>query len=274
MSLRPAWWMTLQAWLYPYVLKLLRDTQRTLAGKLSGRISVPLLSGKNFHITYLPINEHITGIGESIIPRSVLAQVIRESSHRVIIKRCTCRDGNKCQNHPIELACLLLGEGAAEIDTGVSRHVSVDDALAHVDACLASGLIPFVGRFKADDFLWGVRDRGKLLTVCFCCDCCCVIRNSVKYLPPVSQDSLIKLKGLTITTDDQACTRCGVCVDECFMNARSLEDNRILYDPQRCKGCGRCLSVCPEGAISAEVSDIEDAVSDLFGRIRARVDYT
>jgi ferredoxin len=274
MSIRPAWWMTLQAFFYPFVLKLLQDTQRTLPGKLSGRISVPLLSGKNFHITYLPINKRINGIGESVVPKKLLEQVIRESSHRALIKRCTCRDGNKCQNHPIELGCLLLGDGAGEIDTGVARHVGVSEALEHVNDCIDEGLVPFVGRFKADDYLWGVRDRGKLLTVCFCCRCCCMIKNTLKHLPPISHDSLIKLKGLEIKTDDQACNQCGVCVSECFMDARSLEANRILYDTHRCKGCGRCLTVCPENAISADVVNIDEAVADVLGRVRTRIDYT
>ena len=167
MSIRPAWWMTLQASMMPLVNKMLRETRTTVLGKLSGLFTVPLLSGKNFNITYLPINQQITGVGESLLPHLVLIELVKQSAHRAIIKRCTCRDGNRCEHHPIELGCLLLGEGAAEIDTGVSRHVSVDEALDHVDQCISSGLTPFTGRFKADDYIWGVRDRGKLLTRLF-----------------------------------------------------------------------------------------------------------
>ena len=274
MSIRPAWWMTLQAFSYPYIRKLLQNTQRTVLGRLSGYISIPLLSGKNFHITYLPINHRIHDIGESIIPLTVIEQIIQESSHLAVIKRCTCRDGNDCQDYPIELGCLLVGEGAAEIDTGVSRHVSREEALAHVNACIEKGLVPFVGRFKADNYLWGVRDRGKLLTICFCCHCCCVIKNSIKHLPSISQDSLVKLKGLEIVTDDQACTLCGTCVTECFMEARIRKDDRIVHDAQRCKGCGRCLTVCPENAISADVVNVDEAVADVLDRVRNRIDYT
>jgi len=189
-----------------------------------------------------------------------------------LIKKCTCRDGFKCSNHPVELGCLLLGEGSKEIDTGVSRHVSVDEALAHVDKCIESGLIPFVGRFKADDYLWGVKDRGKLLTVCFCCSCCCVLKNSIKHLPAVSKDSVIKLKGLQIETDQTKCTACGECVDACFMEARTLHDGRILYNSALCKGCGKCMSTCPENAISMDVANIDEAVDDVLQRVRARIE--
>jgi len=274
MSMRPSWWMTLQAFFYPSVRKLLEGTQSTFWGRLSSRISVPLFSGKNFHITYLPINQRIEGIGESLIPQSVLETIIRESAHRAIIKRCTCRDGNKCRNHPVELGCLLMGQGAAEIDTGVSRHVDADQAIAHVRACFENGLIPFVGRFRADDFLWGVRNRGRLLTVCFCCTCCCMIKNSVKHLPAVSQDGVLKLKGLEIHTDRNLCKQCGACIPECFMDARSIREGRLISDNDLCKGCGRCISVCPESAVSARVADEKAAMDDVFQRIQTRIDYT
>ena len=273
MSIRPQWWMSLQAFFVPFARKLLQETQTTLLGRLSGRFSVPLLSGKNFNITYLPINESISGVGETLVPHMVLREIVKQSANRALIKKCTCRDGYKCKNHPIELGCMLLGEGSKEIDTGVSRHVSIDEALAHVDKCVESGLIPFVGRFKADDYLWGVKDRGKLLTVCFCCRCCCVIQNSIKYLPDVSKDSVIKLKGLRIETDPESCTACGECVSICFMGARTLKDDRILYNSALCKGCGKCISVCPENAISADVADFEESVAEVTGRIDSLIDY-
>ena len=273
MSIRPQWWMSLQAFLYPFVRKMLRETQTTALGRFSGLFTIPVLSEKNFDITYLPINQQINGTGDSLLPQRVLKEIIRRSAHRIIIKRCTCRDGNKCKNHPIELGCMLLGEGSKEIDTGVSRHVGIDEALEHVDHCVENGLVPFVGRFKADNYIWGVRDKGKLLTICFCCRCCCIIKNSVKYLPEASKNSLIKLKGLTIETDHAACGACSSCVEACFIGARSSQDGRVFYDADLCKGCGHCITVCPSNAIRADASDLEEAVADLYGRIDRLIDY-
>ena len=273
MSIRPQWWMSLQAFLFPLVRKMLQETQTTMLGRLSGCLTIPVLSGNNFDITYLPINQGISGTGDSLLPQRVLKEIIRRSTHRTIIKRCTCRDGNKCKNHPIELGCMLLGEGSKEIDTGVSRHVGIDEALEHVDSCVENGLVPFVGRFKADNYIWGVRDHGKLLTVCFCCRCCCIIKNSVKYLPDVSKDSLIKLKGLMIETDYDRCNACSACVDACFIGARSLQDGRISYNAALCKGCGHCMTVCPSNAIHADVFDLEEAVADVHDRIDRLIDY-
>jgi len=273
MSIRPEWWMSLQAFLFPFIKKLLRETQTTVLGRLSGRLTIPVLSGKNFDITYLPIHQKISRGSDVLLPQTVLTEIIRRSAHRVIIKRCTCRDGNRCKNHPIELGCLLLGEGSREIDTGVGRHVGIDEAIEHVDRCLENGLVPFVGRFKADNYIWGVRDNVKLLTVCFCCRCCCIIKNSLKYLPDVSKESVTKLKGLMIVTDHSVCKACSRCVEVCFVGARSLQDGRILHDDGLCKGCGHCLTVCPSNAIRVSVSDPEEAVADVFDRIDNLIQY-
>ncbi len=273
MSYRPRWWMLLQALLFPTTRRILQGTQTTFLGRLASHISVPLLSGRNFHITYLPVNEHIEGPSSSFIPEQVLEELVRASAHRVIIRRCTCRDGNQCTHHPIGLACLLLGEGTREIDPAVGRHVDVEDALAHIRQCLDDGLIPFAGRFKADNYLWGVKDRGKLLTVCFCCPCCCMIMNTARYMPQATRDSIVKLQGFKLIVDAERCTACGTCTNACFMEALSLMNGRIIRDENRCKGCGVCLSVCPNQAVSATVDDLRTAIDDLHGRISTLIDY-
>jgi len=273
MSRRPRVWMLIQAWVFPLTRRILQGTQTTRVRKLTSRISVPLLSGKNFHITYLPVNEWIEGADGTIVPEVVLEEIVRSSSHRVIIRRCTCRDGNQCSNHPIGLSCLLLGEGTREIDPAVGRHVGVEEALRHIRRCIDSGLIPFVGRFRADNLLWGVKDRGRLLTVCFCCPCCCIIMNAMRYMPRTSQERVVRLKGLTIRIDAGQCNLCGECVRSCFMGALLESDGQLIRDDSICKGCGLCITACPSGAVSAAVADLPAAVADLKGRIEALLDY-
>lgn len=273
MSIRPRWWMFLQAMIFPKMRSLLQMTRTTLLGRISGLVSVPLLSGRNFHITYLPVNERIDAPGSTPIPLKVLEKIVRASAYRVVIRRCTCRDGNQCSHHPVGLACLLLGQGAKEIDPAVGRHVSVDEAVEHTRRCVEDGLIPFVGRFKADNLIWGVRDRGRLLTVCFCCPCCCMIMNTTRYMPDATQNAIVKLKGLCIAVDPQRCKFCGTCTQNCFMGALRISEEGIVRDEARCKGCGKCISVCPNGAVSAAVSDLPAAVADLEGRISSLIDY-
>jgi UDP-glucose 4-epimerase len=191
----------------------------------------------------------------------------------VIINRCTCRDACNCQNHPIEYGCTLLGEGTKEIDPRIARHVSVDEAIEHFHRTLENGLIPQTGRVKIDNFIWGVKDRGKLLTLCHCCTCCCTILKSGKYWPEKAADSIVKLEGLTIEVIEDKCVQCGKCIDECFMGAIKLTNGRIVYDQKKCKGCGICASVCKEKAINVEIASVDNAVNEIYGRIKTRINF-
>lgn len=273
MSKRPKWWLDLLSWIWPVTWISGRAYSLPVIGRLLTLITLPLFSKKNINLTYIPINEEIMGTGGTFLPREIVAELISRSSHRVIINRCTCRDDRKCTQHPIEYGCTLLGEGTREIDPRIARHVSVDEAIDHLDRTLKDGLIPLVGRARVDNFLYGVRDRGKLLTICHCCRCCCTILASGKYLPTEIADRLVRLEGLKILTDDEMCTLCGICVEECFMGALTIKDRTLDRYEALCKGCGRCVTVCPEGAVRVEVSDVDLAIDEIMGRIRGLVDF-
>ena len=273
MSVRPEWWLSVLAKIWPITWISARATKWPVVGGLIARVALPTFSKKNLNITYIPINENISDAGgSSLLPRQVIENLIRRSSHRAIIHRCTCRDAKGCKEHPIDLGCLFLGEGAKDIDPRIARHVSVEDALEHVDKCLEDGLIPMTGRVKLDNFIWGVPDRGRLLTFCFCCRCCCTILNSGKFLPKEAANSIVPLQGLRIITDHDLCVACGNCVDECPMGALTIHEGKVYNDEDLCIGCGICISVCPEGAIHAEVEDVDAAIDELTNRIDSMVD--
>lgn len=273
MSKRPEWWLYVLAKIWPITWKSARATQWPLVGGLVAKTALPLMSEKNFNVTHIPINKTIAGPQSTYLPERVLEELIERSAHRVIIKRCTCRDERKCDNHSIELGCIQLGAGTEEIDPRIAHHVSIEEAIKHMHRCVEDGLVPMVGRVKVDNLIWGVRDRGRLLAVCFCCSCCCTVLNSGKYLPEEVAKRIVRLKGLKLTTDHQKCTRCRTCVESCFMDALSIENGRISRDNQRCKGCGLCASLCPEKAILTSVDSVDDAIEELQGRIRQRIDY-
>ena len=48
--------------------------------------------------------------------------------------------------------------------------------------------------------------------------------------------------------DPELCTLCRSCINSCFYNALSIEDNKVVVGD--CWGCGICSCVCPEGAIT------------------------
>ncbi len=273
MSKRPSWWLSALAKVWPLTWKTAEATTWPILGRPIGKMALPLFSNKNLDISYIPINEDIRGAGSTFLPRDVVEELIRRSSHRVIINKCTCRDARTCKEHPIDFGCTLLGEGTKEIDPRIARHVSVEETIEHLHRTIADGLMPLVGRVKIDNYIWGVRDRGKLLTLCHCCRCCCTILASAQYFPEEAANSLKPLHGLRIEVDNDLCTRCETCVDECFMKTISLDDTGIHHDETRCKGCGRCASVCPEGATKTVVDNMDAAIDEVIGRISTLIDF-
>jgi NAD-dependent dihydropyrimidine dehydrogenase PreA subunit len=55
---------------------------------------------------------------------------------------------------------------------------------------------------------------------------------------------------MTIQVNQELCTGCGLCVDECSVGAIQLLDQRPVVDDSLCTVCEACMSVCPYGAIT------------------------
>ncbi len=272
MSKRAEWWLPLLAKIWPITWKSAKATKLPIVGKFVELFALPFMSEKNFNVTHIPINQTIEGIENLYLPEVIVEELINRSSHRVAIKKCTCRDERACENFPVEYGCLQLGEGSKEIDPRIANHLSKKEAILHMKKCIKSGLTPMIGRVKIDNLIWGVKDRGKLLAICFCCHCCCTIFNSGKFLPDNVAGRIVRLNGLTIKVNPDKCTKCKTCIDTCFMGNIDLINNKILINHNKCKGCGQCISSCPENAISAEIEDIDDSLKELNLRIEERID--
>lgn len=48
------------------------------------------------------------------------------------------------------------------------------------------------------------------------------------------------------------CIACGVCVEECPVEAISEGEDKYVIDPELCTECGACADVCPVGAAQPE----------------------
>jgi len=59
-----------------------------------------------------------------------------------------------------------------------------------------------------------------------------------------------EVDGTTSKTNDDLCSRCGVCISVCKHEARSLdkENDKIVIDKAKCQSCGCCIAACPSGA--------------------------
>ncbi|NPV59597.1 MAG: 4Fe-4S binding protein [Actinobacteria bacterium] len=230
----------------------------------------PWLRPEKSEMRWLPINADISMPGDIPMPLALLERFIEEASHRVIVDYCGCREGWKCNHYPRDIGCLMMGDDALLIKRFPGHEVGVEEAKAHARKAVEAGLVPVVGKARVDNFIFDVKDRSRMLTTCFCCECCCITRYTryvpVEWLEPIQP----RLEGISITVGE-ACTGCGKCARHCYIEAIEVVDGRAAIG-DRCRACGRCATVCPENAIEIRMDDPE-FLEKAYAKIRAHVKF-
>jgi len=197
------------------------------------------------------VNEPIEMPEEVVLPSQVVDHFIEQANYHWVMDFCLCRSATGCEDYPIELGCLFLGQTAMDINPELGHPVTREEALAHVRRCREAGLVHFVGRNKLDTVWLGIGPGRKLMTVCHCCPCCCLWR----VLPHVSERieaKVTRMPGVTVSVTER-CVGCGACTEDvCFMEAIRIEDGRAVIS-DRCRGCGRCVTGCPHQAIDLTI---------------------
>lgn len=63
-----------------------------------------------------------------------------------------------------------------------------------------------------------------------------------------------------IYVDQNLCSGCGTCIEECGQGALSMVGNTATIDQDRCTSCGRCVDACLTGAIV--VMEVDPVMGD------------
>lgn len=231
---------------------------------------VPWFREDGLNVYFLPINEDIELGEDTVVPVEVLKEMIDRVSHRVIVDYCLCRATLDCKKYPHDLGCLMMGRSALEISPEVSREVTAQEARDHVDRAVEAGLVPFMGKARVDNFVFGIKNKRQLVSVCFCCECCCISRFARNVPAELRAENLNRLEGLKIEVDPDLCNGCGACVDVCFLQVVGIEGGKAVIGDS-CVGCGRCATVCRRGAISIRLEN-PDVVNQVCSRIEELID--
>ncbi|MEA2071560.1 MAG: 4Fe-4S binding protein [Asgard group archaeon] len=213
----------------------------------------------------LEINEKIDRQENVIIPSQIVDYFIEEANYHFIMNFCICRVSSNCQNYPKELGCLFLGEAVKNIDPSLGKMVSKKEAHNHVQKCREVGLVHLIGRNKLDTQWLHTGPSEKLLTICNCCECCCLWKM-IPSLDLQISDNIQKIPSVSINVNS-TCNGCGFCTQNiCFVDAISLKENKAIINKDLCRGCGRCIEICPQKAITLTIKK-QDFVTETIQKL-------
>ena len=253
---------------FPYRFKLAKLTHVPIVRWIVTR----MVFDKN-DLTYLTkdkivevqLNKEIEPLDNIAVPSKVVEHFIQESSYRFIMDFCICRESMQCENYPIDLGCLFMGEAARKIPSELGRSATKEEALAHVNRCREEGLVHLIGRDKLDETWLGVGSTIPLVTVCNCCECCCLWRMR-PYLNDTLSSTIKRMPGIEIKVNDN-CTGCGICTEDvCFIDNIKIEDGVVVIGDD-CVVCGRCAEKCPHDAIEIIIKD-KDFINKTIERVK------
>jgi UDP-glucose 4-epimerase len=221
----------------------------------------------------LPVNEAIPRGRQAALPGIIVEQLLRASDGIFSMAACPCRTAYQCANHPRNLGCLHIGPAVRQIPADVGRLLSLEEGLQHLELAQASNLIPTILYNPSEAEIFKV-DKQRMLSICFCCECCCDVRLLLRRGPERYWNLYNqRLPGLEILVG-AGCTLCGDCVRACYGGDRIIQMGKERAEiSDRCIGCGRCVSACLEGALSIRVQPDSELQVALFKKITDRVKF-
>ncbi|MHA2473150.1 MAG: indolepyruvate ferredoxin oxidoreductase subunit alpha [Promethearchaeota archaeon] len=230
---------------HPHVL-----TKLPLFREIAARHSEP----ENSFGSYIPINTSLT-YENQLLPEKLIEYFIKKAKHFYVQKACGCRVFHDCQDHESTIGCMYLGDDTLTIQLPPEqgRYISREEAWEHVENAIQNGLVPCFGRAPGETNGWA-EDTGHIMSMCFCCPCCCINGKIAKNATYEIQ-MFTRMEGLTVKVDPDICNGCGTCLDVCVFVGRDVVDGKAVIDQERCLGCGRCERVCPNDAISITLDD-------------------
>ena len=213
----------------------------------------------------VPIDQSISG-GQQVLSHEVIGAFLnRANMGAMALVPCPCRSRTEkmgtreCKDKYPVASCLVVGlPGMLFVARGEGRQVSREEADKYVEEMRKLGLVILTN--NAAEMENGV--------ICFCCGCCCsVTRGLTRWGNP---KAFARSNFVAKVSDE--CEACGTCVDRCFFNAVSLneETDRAEIDESRCMGCGVCTVTCPTEALRLERLEREPiyaATTELHAKI-------
>jgi NAD-dependent dihydropyrimidine dehydrogenase PreA subunit len=188
----------------------------------------------SFPSKVIPIKQSISA-GQHVIPTEKVMEILKNESSFAVTD-CLCRTEYKRCDNPLRVCLLLNDRAEMQVKKGTADRITLDEAEEILKDADANGLI----------HLTFYEPGEKLYALCSCCSCCC---HDLQLIKLTQRKDIIAHSQYVAYTNEETCTHCGVCVDRCVFDARSITDDILRIELDKCYGCGLCITTCPENAI-------------------------
>ena len=195
---------------------------------------------------YIPVNKAVEVSPQAVYTYDMITEVI-DKAEKIAVVHCPCRQtarlltDSKC-THSLDV-CLKFNKMAEFVlERGYGKELSKEEALETIRRAEEEGLIHFVDNCQDE-----------IQHNCNCCSCCCWNVMPIKR-GLVPRDYIMATYYLR-TTDQDECTGCSQCAEDCPLEIITMENDLPVIDEDICIGCGVCLRHCPSGAAGLKRKD-------------------
>jgi electron transport complex protein RnfB len=194
-------------------------------------------------LTITPAIHRVVPVGESIkndmqvAPFESAAGII-ENAKSWAVMDCICRKqtaliGKPCK-HPVDV-CMIMDDKPDSFTTSDEiRALTKEEAYEVLRRADQAGLVHSVSN-----------NQNGTWYICNCCTCSCGILRGIAELGIAN---VVASSAFVNTVDEDACTACGLCVEQCQFDALSV-DTVAQVDRVKCVGCGVCVNACADDAL-------------------------